>query len=133
MPLKSKGLNHNEMVVLEVLLKYRNIGVYSIENYTAKQGYSFPEKMVGKILESLIAKGMVYVSDVEVNKLNGSEIIRYSPIPEHSDYLAALIEANPTYSDAVFAEAAVKFVNRISDKKVLQTMKDMIERSLKDS
>lgn len=133
MALNLKGLNYKEMVVLELLLKNKNIGPVSVERLAFLQGYSFIGQSVPEILDALVKKELVYISEVEVNKLTGAEIKRYSAKPEPPDYLAALIEANSVYSDAVLAEAAIKFVNRIDDKQILQTMRDILEEKFGDS
>lgn len=124
-------LNHKEMILMEILLNHPNIGYYSALRFSEEQGYQLQVDEVRELLEGLRAKGFVYLSDTEINKLSGEEIRRYSATCSREDYLAMLMQVNPVYEEDMLGQAMAKLVDSIHDKGVLRDIKKRIDRKVR--
>lgn len=115
----SIDLNHNEMIVMEILLNHPNIGFYSVLRFANEQGYSLEIESICSILEDLQAKGIVYLSDTEKNKLNGVEINRYSASCSGEEYLNIVIQS---YREGLLGQVLAKLVGRMKEMWILHAI-----------
>ena len=115
-------LNHNEMIVMEILLNHPHIGFYAISRFSKEQGYSFQIDDIHKILDGLQEKGIAYLAKTKKNKRTGEEIKRYSAFCTGEDYLNFDIQ---WYQKGLLGQVLANLVSHMKEVWILHTIMEL--------